>query len=159
MSKYSDTGNHPSNLRTAGRNPRESKQQKTFAELITEIRQNYFKETYKELLNLNKSKHLDKIFEETERFAKEVGSNLSTHQLRRIYSEIIKVKGDDVASLKMLRPHLAYMAARQDKEDAKKVMALLDDLIKQVQSEDQLNSMKQFAEALVAYHKFYGKSN
>jgi CRISPR-associated protein Csm2 len=60
--------------------------------------------------------------------------------------------------LKMLRPNLAYVAARQDKNvDGKKVIALIENLVRDVQTPEQLENFKTFMEALVAYHKYYGK--
>jgi CRISPR-associated protein Csm2 len=127
---------------------------KTFAELTQEAN-NFFENGLKsELLKFKQSDKIDAIFEKTEAFVKEYGKDVSTHQLRNIFQEIKKAK--DVASLKLIRPNLAYIAGRLDnKEEVKTFVAFLDSLIKEVKDETTLENFKDFMEAIVAYHKFF----
>lgn len=81
-------------------------------------------------------------------------TEVSASQLRNIYSEVLKK--DSVQGLYALRPKLAYAAGRADKDDVKEVMLLMDDLIKEVKDASQLKAFKDFFEAVIAYHKFYG---
>ncbi|WP_051296317.1 type III-A CRISPR-associated protein Csm2 [Eisenibacter elegans] len=135
-------------------NPKGDFRTKTFAELAQEA-DNFFKNGLKsELLKFKQSDKIDAIFEKTEDFVEEYGKDVSTHQLRNIFQEIKKAK--DVASLKLIRPNLAYIAGRLDNIKAKTFVAFLDSLIKEVKDETTLENFKDFMEAIVAYHKFYG---
>jgi CRISPR-associated protein Csm2 len=134
-------------------NPKRHSETKTFAELAQEA-DNFFKNGLKsELLKFKQSDKIDAIFEKTEDFVKKYGKDVSTHQLRNIFQEIKKAK--DVASLKLIRPNLAYIAGRLDNEEVKTFVAFLDSLIKEVKDETTLENFKDFMEAIVAYHKFF----
>lgn len=115
------------------------------------IKEEYFKETYDSLLNLENDKDLDKTFDSISKFVKEKGSAITTTQLRNIYGKI--VKAETFQSLKMIRPNLAYIAAREKK--AKNIVMFFEELIKGVDSEIKLKSFKKTMEAVVAYHKFH----
>jgi len=130
---------------------------KTFAELAQEADTSFENGLKSELLKFKQSDKIDAIFEKTETFVKAYGKDVSTHQLRNIFQEIKKAK--EVASLKLIRPNLAYIAGRLDKKEAKVFVAFLDSLIKEVKDENSLENFKDFMEAIVAYHKFYGKVN
>ncbi|MDO4763649.1 MAG: type III-A CRISPR-associated protein Csm2 [Flavobacteriaceae bacterium] len=121
------------------------------------IRETYFKETYQYLLNLKDDNvPLDNVFSNIETFVKEECRAITTTQLRNIYSKIISVS--DVASLKMLRPNIAYIAARQigkAQYQAKNVVMFYDKLIQGVKDEKHLESFKKVMEAIVAYHKYH----
>lgn len=90
------------------------------------IKEEYFKETYDSLLNLENDKDLDKTFDSISKFVKEKGSAITTTQLRNIYGKI--VKAETFQSLKMIRPNLAYIAAREKK--AKNIVMFFEELIK-----------------------------
>ncbi len=131
---------------------------KTFAELAEEGKK-YFGELKPELLKFKQSTKIDEIFATTENFVQERGKDITTHQLRNIFQEIKKAK--DPASLKLIRPNLAYIAGRlegkaENAKNAKSFVAFIDSLIKEVKDESQLENFKDFMEAVVAYHKFYG---
>jgi CRISPR-associated protein Csm2 len=136
-------------------NPKRHSETKTFAELAQKA-DNFFKNGLKsELLKFKQSDKIDAIFEKTEDFVEEYGKDVSTHQLRNIFQEIKKAK--DVASLKLIRPNLAYIAGRLDNKlrKARAFVAFLDSLIKEVKDETTLENFKDFMEAIVAYHKFF----
>lgn len=131
------------------------KERKTFSELGEEVKNNFFKDDYHELLNMSKTASLDKILNKIENFVRQEGSSLSTSQLRNIYDKSIKTETQN--ELKMIRPNLAYLAGRSTNDKEKGLLAFIDVLIKDVKSDEQVKEFKTFFEAVVAYHKFYGK--
>ncbi len=98
---------------------------------------------------------MDNVLNTIEDFVENEGENLSPSQLRNIYDKAISCKS--LNELKLLRPNLAYIAGRDKKVGTKKFVAFLDLLIKNVNTEEQVKEFKTFFEAVVAYHKFYGK--
>jgi CRISPR-associated protein Csm2 len=106
---------------------------------------------------MSKSAQLDKVLESIEKFVAEDGQNLSTSQLRNIYDKATKEK--TVNGLKLIRPNLAYIAGRSSNDKEKSLLAFIDLLIKSVDSDEKVKEFHIFFEAVVAYHKFYGKNN
>jgi CRISPR-associated protein Csm2 len=131
----------------------QGKKDKTFAELA-EDGLKHFGELKNELLNFQKSPKIDEVFNKTEEFVKNYSQSITTHQLRNIYQEV--KKANEVLDLKLLRPNLAYIAGRLDNDWGKKFVAFVDALIREVDSKEKLENFKDFMEAVVAYHKFYG---
>jgi CRISPR-associated protein Csm2 len=111
---------------------------------------------FKDLLNLQESNQLDKVFKLTDQFVEKYAESVSTSQLRNVYNEVVKIQS--VEDLKLIRPHLAYVAARQDKNNAREFIAFIDLLIQQVNTKNELESFKKTMEAIVAYHKYYAKN-
>ncbi len=111
---------------------------------------------YNDLFALDKSTQLDKVFNQLEIFVKKYANSITTSQIRNIYNKIVKIK--DTKDLKLMRPNLAYIAARQDNDNAKTFTVFIDHLIQQVNSQDELESFKKVMEAIVAYHKFHAKN-
>lgn len=138
-------------------NNKKEKSSKTFTELAQKGK-NFFGSLETELLNFKQSDKIDEIFAKTEEFVKDYGKDVTTHQLRNIFQEIKKAK--DLASLKLIRPNLAYIAGRLDSkaENAKSFVAFIDSLIREVKNDNQLENFKDFMEAVVAYHKFHGSN-
>ncbi len=79
---------------------------------------------------------------------------LSTSQIRTILGEIQKMKKYETTQLQLLRPKLAYAAGRH-KGRVKDFRDLLEAAIKKT-NEKNFAMFKNFVEAIVAYHKFYG---
>jgi CRISPR-associated protein Csm2 len=79
--------------------------------------------------------------------------NITPHQLRNIFSRVkaAKAPGD----LYRLRPQLAYVAGRAERDEMRELVVLLDDLIKQVDSPETLRNFRSFYEAVIAYHKYF----
>lgn len=127
-------------------------QKKTTAELATEVVETHFKGLENDLLSLNDITKIESIFYGLENFMKKMVSGITPSQLRNVYSKILEAK--DPAELQLLRPNLAYVAARNDKPEAKKVMAFVDYLIQQVDSAEKQKSFNKVLEAIVAYHKY-----
>lgn len=128
---------------------------KSFSELGEEVKNRFFKNNYDELLNMSNTKSLDEILNKIEEFVKVEGSKLSTSQLRNIYDRSLKTESQN--ELKLIRPNLAYLAGRSSSYGEKSLLAFIDLLIKSVKSDEQVKEFKIFFEAVVAYHKFYGK--
>jgi len=128
----------------------------TFDELAADVRKIFFGNgLYDEILKMKDTDRLDALLEETERFVKELGTQITTSQIRNVYDKIIKAQ--DCNSLKMIRPQLAYIAGRDKNENQKKFLAFIDSIIKTVREDEQRKNFKVFFEAIVAYHKLYGK--
>lgn len=111
---------------------------------------------FDDLLNLRESQQIDKVFTHIEKFVKHYTDSVTTTQLRNIYNEIVKI--ESIENLKLIQPHLAYVAARQEKYNAKEFMAFIIHLVQKVNTDDELHSFKKTMEAIVAYHKFYAKN-
>ncbi len=122
---------------------------------LEKIKANYFKNTYPLLLEIEKSDKVKLILKDIEYFVSKEGVQISTSQIRNIYDKAIKEKTAN--DLYLLKPNLAYTAARQDKEFKKLFFAFIDDLLTKVNDKN-INSFKIIMEALVAYHKYYGKT-
>ncbi|GHT36934.1 hypothetical protein FACS189435_0880 [Bacteroidia bacterium] len=138
-----------------GGNNRPQQPKKTFGELGDDVKQKFFKENFAELLNMSKTAQLDKILETIEEFVSEEGKNLSTSQLRNIYDKA--TKAHTVNELKLIRPNLAYIAGRSANDREKSLLAFIDLLIKEINSDEKVKEFHTFFESVVAYHKFYGK--
>lgn len=91
--------------------------------------------------------------DQVRRFVEKRGRGLSTSQLRNIFTRVRRAK--EPAALALLRPQLAYAAARVDKEDMRDLVFLLDSLIQHVKTAEQVKQFQSFLEAVVAYHKYF----
>lgn len=95
------------------------------------------------------------IIDHIKRYVENGCKVLTTHQLRNIFSEVKKAK--TVIDFQLIRPNLAYIAARQDKEaqGAREVVEFFDEMIQGITDEKDLKGGYEFFEAIVAYHKLY----
>lgn len=117
-----------------------------------------FKEHYDALLSMKESEKLDEIIESIKDYVKAYVKGVSTSQLRNIYAKIKPLKKEaDINQLKLERPKIAYIIARQNDERAVAMMLVIDDLMKSVNTKPQLENFQYFMESVVAYHKFYDK--
>ena len=127
--------------------PRQEREEKK------DIQKEYFSQTYAHLLNLFADGiPLDKVYDNIAVFVEKNHKMITTTQLRNIYSRV--VDADSVQEVKMLRPNLVYIAARQGK-GVEPIIDFFNQLIKGINDEEQLKSFKKVMEAVVAYHKFY----
>jgi len=111
---------------------------------------------YASLLAIKSTTDLGKVIDAIENFVEREGRGITTSQLRNIFS---KVKSAPNANeLQLLRPVLAYTAARQGTQQAKIIIALLDSLVREVNDDEKLKSFKHVMESIVGYHKFHHKS-
>ena len=86
---------------------------------------------------------------------------ISTSQIRIAYGEITRLKMQfDESSMMMLRPKIAYAAARdggQSYRDLQTVISTgIDAVADLTEKEAAFNNLANFFEALLAYHKSYG---
>lgn len=93
--------------------------------------------------------YIDKLKE----FVGDIKGDITTSQLRNAFSRIKPMR--DPKELPLLRPNLAYVAARSKSDNMKLLMQLVDDLIPGVDSEDKLAEFQRFFEAVIAYHKYF----
>lgn len=120
-----------------------------------------FGNTYADLLQMHASKQPDELVDKIKDFVKEEGKSatVTTHQLRNIYDKVKSLTVDEagLTELKLLRPMLAYIAARQT--TMRPMTALFDDLIKSATKPADVRGMKDFMQAVVAYQKYFEKIN
>lgn len=87
-----------------------------------------------------------------------VDAELATNQVRNFYGSIAKLQSESDRQkqqrhMSMLRSRLAYLTARADgKADA--LWAVFDPLLKEAKPEN-VPGLCDFAEAIVAYHKYF----
>lgn len=116
----------------------------------------YFANTYSQLLQMEeKDLDLKPVIASIEDFVQNEGRGITTSQLRNIYAKVKSHRQDEWQKLQLMRPLLAYTAARQGTRQARVIIALLDDLIQQVNEEKHLEGFLTFMESIVAYHKFH----
>lgn len=120
-------------------------------QLLKEVKANLGEE-YESILK--EEKDYNKFTERVKGFMKDNVREITTSQLRNIFSKVKKIK--EPKQLYLLRPKLAYVYGRADKDGMKRLLVLLDDQIKQVTNTGQLEEFKSFFESIIAYHKFYG---
>ena len=99
------------------------------------------------------------LVKEAEQHGQQLARNLTTSQIRNIYSAVKKMqmKGElDTHKLLMLKPKLAYAAKRHGGgvDTLKDVLTQAIDLVGN--DSKKFNRFVDFFEAILAYHKFYG---
>jgi CRISPR-associated protein Csm2 len=135
--------------------------ERTFKKLAEGVKGSVFKDNFDEILKMSKTDKLDNLLNSIEEFAgrpkesQKLGACVTTSQLRNVYDKA--KKATEPNGLKLIRPNLAYIAGRDKGIEVQKFLAFLDLLIQEVKNHDQLKEFKTFFEAVVAYHKFYGK--
>lgn len=100
------------------------------------------------------------IVNEAIAIGKYLSNNLSTSQIRNIFSDTkqLTLKEFNKDELNLLRPKLAYAAGRHG-GGVRDLQSILDPLIERVvNSNDPLASKRfhDFFEAILAYHRYYG---
>ena len=117
-------------------------------------------EEEKEILNISKLKDdYDKFIVYAKKYAEYLKDNrLSTSQIRKVYSDIMNA--NNAMELKRLRPKLAYIQGRNKKViGIQSFLSILDKGLERLSvdnREDEIKSLKEFAETIVAYRKYYG---
>ncbi|MGB9682514.1 MAG: type III-A CRISPR-associated protein Csm2 [bacterium] len=83
--------------------------------------------------------------------------NVGTSRMRKIY-EIIK-GAKDQKSLLVSLPMLAYIVGKEsdikERDQIGEIVLLLSDCIYQMKQEEDFKGIQRFAEALVAYHRYF----
>lgn len=80
--------------------------------------------------------------------------SITSAQLRNVYA-LIREKNDE-EKLPHIRPKLAYVAGRADKDEMRTLIYLLDLLIVRVDDKKKMKNFKSFFESVIAYHKYFG---
>jgi|LSQX01.1.fsa_nt_gb CRISPR-associated protein Csm2 len=133
----------------------QSRKSQSFSDLGENVYKSYFKDSNISILEYQEGKNADVFIQQVEKFVEEKGKQLSSTQLRNIYDKILNA--DDLISLKMIRPQLAYLAGREKNHGSKELLSFIDILIKETTTES-MENFKQFMQMVVAYHKYYGKN-
>jgi len=83
---------------------------------------------------------------------------LSTSQIRNVLDTIQRMQKYDESRLELLRPKLAYVAGRNAKSAPiiKDYFQPLVDKAIQMVNKDNFENFRNFVEAIVAYHRYYG---
>jgi CRISPR-associated protein Csm2 len=99
---------------------------------------------------------------ELNEFAKKKGEELvkeklSTSQIRAVLSEIQRIHEFDKNKLQLIRPKLAYAAGRHAKIKGVRIFQeLVDKAIEMVEDQETFENFRNFVEAIVAYHRYFG---
>lgn len=129
--------------------------------MAQKILNNYFKGyTIEELINpetYTDSKKVISIVDCIENTMKQYANEITYTQMRNIYNELLNA--DTVTAIQMLRPKIAYIHSRLDKENAKDITSFVADLMKEIKLENQIKPFLKLIESMVAYHKQYNTKN
>lgn len=134
---------------------RPTEESQLFSDLGEGVYKKYFKDWNIYILKDQENDNMDVFIQQVEKFVKEKGKQLSSTQLRNIYDKILNA--ENLISLKMIRPQLAYLAGREKNLGSKELLSFINILIKET-SEESIEDFKQFMQMVVAYHKYYGKN-
>ena len=87
--------------------------------------------------------------------------DITSTKMRKIY-ELIK-KSNRLDQLLLQIPYLAYMVGREtsarSKNELGKIYIIFKDVIERAKNDEHIYNIKKFAEALVAYQKYYEKKS
>lgn len=107
-----------------------------------------------ELLQMN-----EHTVEAVKKFMERNARFVTANQLRNVYARIRANEGkQDESQLAMLRVQLAYIMGKSDRRSKgyHALLKLLDEMVKEVTAQRaELKQLKQFFEAILAYHKYY----
>jgi CRISPR-associated protein Csm2 len=104
-----------------------------------------------------------KLVENAKELGEHLSRGLSTSQIRSIFSEVKQMRGYDRDRLNLLRPKIAYTAGRHGSRVRGKLVGpivdlqeVLDACIQRTSSEKEFENFRNFFEAILAYHRYYG---
>lgn len=117
----------------------------------------YFRDNILKINSLDADKY-DEFIEQVKEYVNLLKRGLTTSQIRKVYSELMH--SNEIIEVKKLRPKLAYIIGRSQSNSyndaVKSLLELLDYGIKSLQSEEEIESIKEFMETIVAYRKYVG---
>lgn len=118
---------------------------------------NYFNEIILKITSLKEG--YDNYINECKNYAKYLKyKKLTTSQIRKIYSDIMNAK--TAMDLKRLRPRLAYIIGKNEGSiGIGSLIGILDKGIERLSindDEEEIKSLKEFIETIVAYRKYVG---
>jgi CRISPR type III-A-associated protein Csm2 len=106
------------------------------------------------ILRFEEADNLKELLDNIQSFVKDKCGSVTTSQLRNIFAKI-KSKKQTSQSLQLIRPKLAYIAARQASNEAREVVDFFGNIVAEVKHDPQAPHFVAFFEAIVAYHKLY----
>jgi len=129
--------------------------------MTQKILNNYFKDYTIEVLispeTYNDSEKVISIVDCIEKTMMHYANEITYTQMRNIYNELLK--SDTVTAIHMLKPKIAYIQSRLDKDNAKDITSFVADLMREIKHENQINPFLKLFESMVAYHKQYNTKN
>lgn len=105
------------------------------------------------ILDFKQTPLLELLLDHLKTYIQAKGKSITTSQLRNIFSRVKPARTKQ--ALQLIRPRLAYVAARQNDHQAKAIVEFLEDIIAQMKKDEQADDFAAFFEAIVAYHKLY----
>lgn len=144
----------------------ESRRDKNKGESVEDKERRYAKELADELQTEDYVNYFLKSSNQThgeytnriKHFVRKLDGKISASQLRNVFPAI-KTETDP-QRLVLLRPQLAYISGKAEKNDKqRKLIFLLDQMINEIKTEAQLKTFQYFFEAIIAYHKYYGENS
>ena len=118
-----------------------------------EIEKSFGQNGLAEILS-DQKKDYNEYINKVKSYVKGNAHGITTSQLRNIFSQVKNVSHYE--ELYTLRPKLAYVSGRAEKDQTKTLLFLFDALISKVSNASQLEQFKAFFEAVIAYHKYFG---
>ncbi len=106
-----------------------------------------------EILDFKQTPLLELLLDNLKTYIQAKGKSITTSQLRNIFSRVKPARTKQ--ALQLIRPRLAYVAARQNDHQAKAIVEFLEDIIAKMKKDEQADDFAAFFEAIVAYHKLY----
>jgi len=106
------------------------------------------------ILQFREAENLKELLDHIQSFVQDKCGSITTSQLRNIFSQIRAGKPTN-QSLQLIRPKLAYIAARQATKEAQEVVDFFENIVAEIRSDEQASHFVAFFEAIVAYHKLY----
>lgn len=115
----------------------------------------HFGEHYRHLLQIDRQETgLQELLDRIKSFVENNYKGVTASQLRNIFSRLKTAR--NAAAVQRLRPNIMYIIARQDgKPEAQRLMYVVEDLMRQTETDDQVRGLQKFMESIVAYHKFF----
>ncbi|MBE6052108.1 MAG: type III-A CRISPR-associated protein Csm2 [Clostridium sp.] len=108
----------------------------------------------------NDPEEYDEYIKEIKNYAEHLrDKGVTTSQIRKVYSQVMN--SNNVMELKKLRPKLAYIVGKNEKNGAlRNFIDVLDTGINKLNNNEpenkELNNFKEFLETIVAYRKYVG---
>ena len=132
----------------------EAKERRFAMELAAELQTDEYVNYFLESSNQTHAEYTNRI----KHFVRKLDGKISSSQLRNVFPAI-KTETDP-QRLVLLRPQLAYISGKADKNDKqRKLIFLLDQMINSIKTDAQLKTFQYFFEAIIAYHKYYGENS
>lgn len=108
---------------------------------------------FENIKNFQQTPQIEDLLTCLKDFVKIYGGYVTTSQLRNIFARVKPMKTRQ--ELQLIRPRIAYVAARQNSQEARDVVNFLETVISKIENDAQVKNFIAFFEAIVAYHKFY----